>query len=128
MYESLYFALSTKPDIEHHEQCYDWDCGQTCLKMVLGFCDIQRDMADALIELEDLNKYEKPLWTIDLFVFLKNQGVSASFHTLCPSGVSAHHEDIAWYQSTNLVSDAQRVRHLFALSVDKKWPVIEVIH
>ena len=126
LYESIFFALSNKANVKHYEQKYNWDCGHTCLRMVIHYCDIQKSVDDALIDLEELHVLEKPLWTIDLYAYLMKQGVVATFHTLCADGVTADHEAIDWYQNTNLVEDKERVKVLFNMAVDEAWPVHEV--
>jgi hypothetical protein len=127
LYESAYFYLTTKAEIEHHEQQFDWDCGHTCLTMVIYFCDMKRDISDAQNDLFKLTQQsQKPLWTIDLFVFLMEQGVGACFHTLCPRGVAAHHEAMEWYQRTGLAGDARRVGEQFRRASEEEWPVLEV--
>jgi len=131
LYESVYYAMSSKPAVEHVEQLADWDCGHTCLRMVIQFyhndsgSEIQQQLWSALQALDELSKSEKPLWTIDLFVYLRTQGVVASFHTVCATGSITQHADIEWYRNTNLVDDSTRVSELFKLAAMEKWPVQE---
>lgn len=127
IYESLYYFLTTKPDVEHFEQLYDWDCGHTCLQMVIQYCDTSHDITQALDDLETLKGPQKPLWTIDLFAYLARHGVKASFYTVCATGIDTHHQNIEWYQSTSLMGDTDRVHALFLQAAREKWPVFEVI-
>ena len=127
LYDSIFFALCTKANVEHVEQNFDWDCGHSCLKMVIQYCDnIDADRTDMDEDLATLIQLQKPLWTVDLFAYLLRHGISASFHTLCASGVTSQHESIEWYQSTSLVDDACRVKQLFQLAAEEQWPVYEV--
>lgn len=126
LYERLFFALTTKADVQHIQQQFHFDCGHTCLKMVIQYCDIPCDKADAFNDIDALVQFRKPLWTIDLYTYLMQHGVNASFYTLCVSGVTSNHESIEWYQGTSLLEDAHRVKSLFKQGVEEQWPIFEV--
>ena len=139
LYESAFFALATKREVPHVEQDHTWDCGHSCLRMVMlslgsgvsdGVSDGvssggPRDVTNALHTLEELTHSHKPLWTIELLAYLHTHGVDATLHTTCV-GTGSHHECIEWYRESSMVEDAARVAALFERASEEEWSVRKV--
>jgi|MDTB01.1.fsa_nt_gb hypothetical protein len=103
----------------HVPQEFLWDCGIATSSMVLRWYKKTKgeEFIDTPLEWEDAT----PLWTIDLFVFLKNRGVSAVMSTSV-RGIEPGHSDIEWY-SEHMDKDRERVMHLFKLAEQKGWAI-----
>lgn len=109
-------------DVPHIQQESSWDCGVACLQMVLTWSRISDcDTVSSLLELKSHNDWSKPLWTIDIFCFLMESGVDATFYTRC-LGTGAHHQSIDWY-TKNMGDDDVRVQELFDKATSNCWPI-----
>ncbi len=96
------------------QQQFRWDCGIATTTMVLRWC---KNVVDTPLEWESAT----PLWTIDLFVFLKERGVSAVMSTSV-KGIEPGHSNIPWY-SEHMDKDRERVMTLFDLAEQKGWAI-----
>lgn len=98
------------------KQLHDWDCGLACCAMVLNWCK-----KDSLAVYDnDLAKKTVPLWTIELFFFLRQEGVQVRMCTLA-LGLLSHHHDIDWYSKINQEEDY--INQLFTEAVEQRLPV-----
>ena len=60
-------------------QSYNWDCGISCIKMVINHA-FKRD--DEALTIDYYNKYKTSLWTVDIFYELKCLGFEIEYCTL----------------------------------------------
>ena len=78
----------------------NWDCGIACCGMILNWANLDR----SLLYADSIATSKKPLWTIDLFLFLNQY--SSSLHTelyTLSFGVQSHHEQFEWYQQHRII-------------------------
>jgi len=100
-------------------QSSNWDCGIACLSMVLKWSNA----ADQTPLVFDKST---PLWTIDLYVFLKQRGLrDAIFYTTC-KGINRDHFAIDWYKR-HIEADVLRVERKFQEAKDNEWAVNDAI-
>lgn len=118
---------SSSPDDDDFMGLYDdifvhqvdrWDCGIATTSMVLLWCDI----VDKSVNTEPLQFDDgTPLWTIDLYVFLRSRKVDAVMST-SEKGIAEVHGDISWYRE-HLDKDRERVTSKFSLAEQNSWRV-----
>ena len=115
---SSYVTLSHVPQTEH------WDCGVACICMILLWINQHSTPTPSLHDLKLHHHWNKPLWTIEIFYFLKSCGVEVTFFTKF-LGVGQHHSDINWY-SEHLDEDTERIENLLAATRENNWSVVQV--
>ena len=126
-FDSFSLWLCASEVVQHVQQEYSWDCGIACVKMVVLHCIKNEDkLLEALCALKYLGGGNKPLWTIELFAFLREYGVDAEFFSKCLDGVSSHHKRIEWYRQTEGVNDSDRIAELFLTVRMENWPIAKV--
>eukprot|EP00301_Raphidiophrys_heterophryoidea_P012493 c19061_g1_i1.p1 GENE.c19061_g1_i1~~c19061_g1_i1.p1 ORF type:complete len:283 (+),score=48.23 c19061_g1_i1:12-860(+) len=104
-------------------QLHYWDCGPTCLEMVINAvlespCQDLRSQILAICNTQSV-------WTIDLAYVLAQLGFSATFFTIRPRP-AVEYQQMSYY-SRNFVSDSQRVNHIVD-NADKFGLVIREQH
>jgi len=101
------------------KQNSSWDCGIACTTMCLKWSNAA-DQSPLLFD------KSTPLWTIDLFVFLRRRGFDQSFfYTTCP-GINRDHFEMDWYKN-HIDTDVVRVEQSFNEAREKNWPVEDAI-
>ncbi len=111
-WESLYSQI-------YFSQRHDWDCGLACCVMVLNW--LRKDTY-AIYDSQMVKK-TIPLWTIELFHILVQEGVNVSM-TTTSLGVDYHHGTIDWYSQRN--DDHEYINSLFADALHKSLPLEKV--
>lgn len=72
-------------DLIHVKQKHHWDCGVACLEMsVRWWRTIKPDLQIVDMNAEEFEEKESPLWTIDIFLGLAQNGIDgAVMYTTC---------------------------------------------
>lgn len=96
----------------HVQQLYHWDCGVACIEMLSKY--LSKELC-----VEELYENKKPLWTIEIFLFLKMNSIKACMWTSCPEGISAHHLELQWYRSHN--DDFGSIRVCYDVAHRRNW-------
>jgi len=104
-------------------QARSWDCGIACTTMALNWCAQGPDaLSRETLDTTPMDApAETPLWTIDMYCFLKRRGVAASFSTAVP-GINASHTSLAWY-APHIEADRVRVEAMFEQARAAAWTV-----
>jgi hypothetical protein len=94
--------------VKHFKQKSNWDCGVTCLRMLI---DYHHD--DLLLFERLLHSYEcnQSTWTIDLLHLLHQADIQAVLYTIT-IGCSSNYENVPYYE-TLIDRDRERVEKLF---------------
>lgn len=100
----------------HILQMHSWDCGLSCVGMVLKYIEpcysnmTSDQILNKLYSLDLVRRQpETPLWTIDLFHILIGLNVNVTMYTSCIKGVDKHHFNIDWYVDCKVASDSSHV-------------------
>jgi hypothetical protein len=99
-------------------QAGSWDCGIACTSMALRWCAVNLNSIDTTPMCVSRHT---PLWTIDMYCFLRQRGINCEFSTQVP-GVNAQHASLEWY-TPHIDADRQRVEAQFQLAVNNGWVV-----
>lgn len=119
---------SSLPPLDELEEDYygvfvgqhsNWDCGLACCGMAAKWLQ-RHDVYERLL-LDDMSLLETPLWTIDIYCFLRGHGVNARMQTLC-MGIEPSHYEISWYQK-HIHIDVARVNSKFDLASQSGWDI-----
>ena len=103
-------------------QSYMWDCGIATTSMALLWYKMVDDSIDETpMQFDD----GTPLWTIDLYVFLKSRKVNAVMSTR-ERGIGEVHADISWYRE-HLDKDRERVTSKFMLAQENSWSIDDAV-
>jgi hypothetical protein len=94
--------------VQHCRQQYNWDCGITCLRMLVDHYQLDHAVFEQLLCAHDCNQ---STWTIDLLHLLHQLGVRAVLHTIT-FGCSTNYDSLPYYQQF-IVQDRERVNRLF---------------
>ena len=94
--------------VQHRQQKFDWDCGITCLRMVIDYYQLDASAFELLLHSYDCNN---STWTIDLLHLLHRAGIDASLHTIT-IGCSSSYAEMPYYESL-IEKDRERVSRLF---------------
>lgn len=100
--------------LPHFKQKYNWDCGISCVLMVLAVEDRQ-------VLLKNLNSickeegFHRSTWTIDLCYLLKRFKVKNAFYTIT-LGVHPSYWENSFYNHV-LIKDEERIRNKFKEAV-----------
>ena len=72
-------------DLIHVKQKHHWDCGVACLEMSVRWWWIEEPNLQTVdLNAEEFEKKESPLWTIDIFLGLAQNGIDgAVMYTTC---------------------------------------------
>lgn len=98
-----------------------WDCGVACCGMILNWANLDKH----LLYSDPISTSKKPLWTIDLFIFLSQFAqVHIEMYTLS-FGIQSHHEQYDWYQE-HLLDDMTRVNEKFQYACDHDMSLYRV--
>lgn len=95
--------------LPHEQQHFNWDCGITCLRMVLKYFDKNRN--GELIQQFSKMRLRTSVWTIDLAYLLTAFEIKNQLSTIT-LGVDANYADVDFY-ATHLSRDNLRVNQLF---------------
>ncbi|CAM9725008.1 unnamed protein product, partial [Hapterophycus canaliculatus] len=90
----------------HVSQCCQWDCGVSCVQMVLRGLGREAERSSLLASLGT-----RSVWTIDLAMLLHRQGIRFMYGTRT-AGVTEAYSTIDFYRA-NFDRDARRVQSLF---------------
>jgi hypothetical protein len=124
-FNSIFPPRSYVSSLTHVPQTEHWDCGVACICMILLWINNQSiTTTPSLYDLKLHHNWNKPLWTIEIFHFLKSCNVEVTFITKF-LGVGEHHSDMEWY-SEHLDEDTKRVNTLLEATQANNWSVIEV--
>uniref|UniRef100_A0A1L8DKT4 Putative guanylylate cyclase n=1 Tax=Nyssomyia neivai TaxID=330878 RepID=A0A1L8DKT4_9DIPT len=102
--------ISTKWDLVHYRQRFDWDCGVSCVLMLLPR-QKRRHFIEKFTEICTEEAFEKSTWTIDLCYLLKRFGVHHKYLT-STIGVNADYSQHSYYDKI-IVRDRERVDKRF---------------
>jgi hypothetical protein len=98
-----------------------WDCGIACSGMILNWANLDK----LTLYSDPISTSKKPLWTIDLFIFLSQFAqLQVEMYTLS-FGIQSHHEQYDWYQQ-NLLEDMTRVNTKFQYACDHDMSLYKV--
>ena len=112
------------------KQSFSWDCGVACCSMAQRWANLSdngsgsSNAGPSTGECPDQSmpvSKATPLWTIDMYCFLREQGLAAAFSTDV-AGLNMQHSGLAWYQS-HLEDDRVRVEERFQHAADRGWAV-----
>lgn len=94
--------------IQHYRQTSYWDCGITCLRMIVDF---YREDFKQFENISNTYQCNHSTWTIDLLYLLHQMNIPARQHTIT-IGCSSNYEHHPYYE--NLIEkDRERVNQLF---------------
>ncbi|UJR32108.1 hypothetical protein I4U23_019576 [Adineta vaga] len=112
--------------VKHLKQQSDWDCGITCLYMIIDYYHCDRSEFTHLIQNYECNR---STWTIDLLHLLNRSNIHAILHTIT-IGCATSYNQVPYYEDL-IDKDQKRVDELFkneALNVKLgsiEWPVFK---
>lgn len=109
----------------HTKQRSNWDCGIACLHMACKWSSYGKDNFQTIILDHELSVRTTPLWTIDLYCFLRENNINSIMYTTT-IGISSAHRELGWYQN-HLSDDINRVYSKFKLANDKNWIIHNII-
>ncbi|CAH0549546.1 unnamed protein product [Brassicogethes aeneus] len=101
---------SVEIDLNHYQQKYNWDCGLSCVLMVLP----KEDREDFLSNFAGICKdegFNKSTWTIDLCYLLKRYKIKHVYYTIT-FGIHPEHATNSFYD-TILTKDESRINRRF---------------
>ncbi|CAF1069407.1 unnamed protein product [Didymodactylos carnosus] len=101
--------MSKEISIPHLCQTSYWDCGVTCVRMVLSYYKIDLNLFDALLSEYNCNK---STWSIDLLNMLSYLHVRSKLSTIT-LGCSDNYASVPYYKNI-IDKDRQRVEELFS--------------
>jgi hypothetical protein len=96
--------------VKHYQQEFDWDCGITCLRMLIDFYQDDSTTFEQLLKSYQCNQ---STWTIDLLHLLHQSNIHAILHTVT-IGCSSTYEHVPYYEKF-IDKDRERVDRLFRL-------------
>eukprot|EP00903_Cladosiphon_okamuranus_P007226 g7014.t1 len=102
----------------HVSQSCQWDCGVSCVQMVLRGLGREAERASLLASLGT-----RSVWTIDLAMLLHRQGVRFTYGTRT-AGVTEAYSAIDFYRD-NFDRDAPRVQALFKAAEEAKVGAVQ---
>ncbi|CAF5101143.1 unnamed protein product, partial [Rotaria magnacalcarata] len=94
--------------VKHIKQQFNWDCGVTCLRMLIDYYHLDSSLFDRLLDSYECNQ---STWTIDLLHLLHQSGIDAILHTIT-IGCSSSYDNVPYYE-TLIRKDRERVDKLF---------------
>ena len=109
----------------HTKQRSNWDCGIACLQMASKWSSYCKDDFKTIILDHEISVRTTPLWTIDLYCFLRENNVNSIMYTTT-IGISSSHRELGWYQN-HLSDDINRVNSKFQLAKDQNWIINNII-
>jgi hypothetical protein len=99
-----------------------YDCGLCCVKMALKWYNLNgfgEFNVNKLINEHEISTFTTPLWTIDLYCFLRSNNINCIMYTTSV-GVNPALYDIDWY-NRHINVDLKRVQDKFALAEHNQW-------
>ncbi|XP_072934090.1 protein GUCD1 [Epargyreus clarus] len=111
----------TEHRVEHFQQRYSWDCGLSCVLMLLS-AKQRQEMLENFHQLCQEEGFGQSTWTIDLCYLLKRYSIAHTMYTI-RRGVN-HHRKHGYY-SKIMDLDAERVHKRFAQANHEGIKVIE---
>uniref|UniRef100_A0A1B6C5R9 Protein GUCD1 n=1 Tax=Clastoptera arizonana TaxID=38151 RepID=A0A1B6C5R9_9HEMI len=94
----------------HHQQRWNWDCGLSCVMMILP--PLKRQIfLESFQTICQESKFNKSIWTIDLCYLLKRFDVR-HIYTTVNFGVREEFKELSFYKEA-LMKDKARISHLF---------------
>lgn len=118
-------ARSLQVPIPHVPQTENWDCGVACICMILLWINGMREKNSLLSDLKDSQNWKQPLWTIEIFKFLKEYELDVVYMTTF-IGIGGHHSQIKWY-SDRLEEDINKIDQILKVVQENNW-IIEQVH
>jgi len=94
--------------VKHLKQKSNWDCGITCLRMLIDYYHYDLSVFENLLHSYECNK---STWTIDLLHLLHQSDIQAILYTIT-IGCSSTYENVPYYESF-IDEDRERVEKLF---------------
>lgn len=94
--------------VKHFQQKFHWDCGITCLRMLIDYYHEDLKSFDNLLENYECNQ---STWTIDLLHLLHQLNIHANLYTKTIGCLSTY-DDVPYYENL-IVKDRERVEKLF---------------
>lgn len=102
-------------------QIQSWDCGLACCSMLLKWIGLDIDC----VESEEFYGRKSPLWTIELFLYLRKYfGAGISMHTIY-LGVNPATVTQEWYLKNSLVGEYGSVTQMFVDAKSQNWNVVK---
>mmetsp|Transcript_27786 Transcript_27786/g.39448 ORF Transcript_27786/g.39448 Transcript_27786/m.39448 type:complete len:286 (+) Transcript_27786:107-964(+) len=99
-------------------QKFNWDCGIACCSMVLKWFDT------LIFNDHPLYKLLTPLWTVELYCYLKGLNINCLMCTRFV-GVSPSHKHIAWYNQNYTDTELDRVSECFRTARRMEWDILQ---
>lgn len=111
----------------HCQQEKDWDCGIACFLMAVRFVktDDVATLSEARSFLQPFYDRSTPLWTIDIYVALRDSGITDATMYTTSIGIDPKHRENSWYAS-HLDSDVERIDGKFKRAAAEKWRIEEI--
>ncbi|XP_065082601.1 protein GUCD1 [Ochlerotatus camptorhynchus] len=103
----------------HFRQRYEWDCGLSCILMLLGHNE-KRNFLDNFKHICHTGGFGESTWTIDLCYVLKDFGVKHKYITTT-FGANPSHLGKEYYKCFN--TDEMRVNEKFANASSRGIPI-----
>lgn len=102
-----------------------WDCGLACIKMVIKWNNINVDDDISVLSSDTISTYNSPLWTIDLYCYLRSHNYDAIMYTKTTDidDIIAFHKGLDWYDEG--VNDMIRINGNFMLAKNNNWMIIQ---
>lgn len=97
-------------ELQHYRQRFDWDCGISCVLMLLNEADRQQFL-DNFQEICEYEKFGESTWTIDLCYLLNRYNVKHMFYTVT-YGVRKAYKCNVFYKNV-YIKDEVRVNRKF---------------
>jgi hypothetical protein len=94
--------------VKHHKQKFNWDCGITCLRMLIDYYQDDSTTFEQLLKSYQCNQ---STWTIDLLYLLHQLNIRAILYTIT-IGCSPTYENVPYYE-TFIDKDRERIDRLF---------------
>ncbi|KAI9339655.1 Guanylylate cyclase-domain-containing protein [Obelidium mucronatum] len=120
--------LSLASSVPHITQPSQWDCGLTCVSMVLKSLKLysQSDPVDLRLFVHRDAVENGSVWTIDLAYLFRAFGVSDFTYYTSHIGVNFHYAQKSYYRSA-FPTDSRRIHSLFADAHDSGVRVVPLL-
>jgi hypothetical protein len=108
------YGYCNENDAVYVHQASTWDCGLACTTMALNWGSV-------VIKDPMCVTTKTPLWTIELFLFLKERNMNVSFSTSV-KGMNENHSQLQWYKD-HINDDRLRVEEKFDIVKQNDWKI-----
>ena len=134
------YELLEKYNFIFSAQRYEWDCGIACLEMVytcfLFFNYLKllkpkqvlkwKGLSTTILYEHCISKSLNPVWTIDLFCFIRGEIKTEAVMYTRYVGIDPSHCSIDWYSKTFTIHEYKKVKTNFDMAKLNDWKIIEV--